>query len=86
MSDAEEANEIQRFESAEATPETIIRPSSSPPMLSGAEDVSPRTWEDDRGEQSHNIPAHLHELRTPIVNVEEATPPAKHLSFRLPDD
>ena len=87
-SDVEEMKELSRLGSPAPENDTILRPSSSPPMLSSTEDTS------SGNQQSRNIvgpllmneaDTELPRLQAPKVMVEEATPPEKHLSFRLPD-
>ncbi len=84
-SDVEEVNEAPVLESPMADPETIERPSSSPPMLTGLEDIMTNDWQDTEIQPMHNSIETGHELQTPTVKIEEATPPMKHLSFQLPD-
>jgi len=87
-SDVEEVKELSRLGSPAPENDTILRPSSSPPMLSSTEDTS------SGNQQSSNIvgpllmneaDTELPRLQAPKVVVEEATLPEKHLSFRLPD-
>ena len=87
-SDVEEVKELSRLGSPAPENDTILGPSSSPPMLPGIEDTS------SENQKSNNIagPLPMNEadtelprLQVPRVTVEEATPPAKHLSFHLPE-
>jgi hypothetical protein len=87
-SDVEEVKELSRLGSPAPENDTILKPNSSPPMLSSTEDTS------SGNQQSSNIarPLLMNEtdtelptLQAPKVMVEEATPPEKHLSFHLPD-
>jgi hypothetical protein len=95
-SDVDEVKELSRLGSPASENDTTLRPSrspsrspsSSPPMLPGTEDTS------SENQQSNDIAGplltneadtELPRLQVPRVTVEEATPPAKHLSFHLPE-
>ena len=86
-SDPEEIKDLQRPESPISSRE-ITRPSSSPPMLVGTDDAQTGIWhvpETLSSATTNSTTAESPTLQAPRVTVEEATPPAKHLSFRLPD-
>ena len=84
-SDVEEANEVPVLESSMADPETIERPSSSPPMLPGSEENISIDWQDTVVQPVRRSIIDEHELRPTSVKFGEATHPVKHLSFQLPD-
>jgi hypothetical protein len=86
--DVEEAKEPPGLGSPAPENHAILRPSSSPPMLPGMEDTS------SGSQQRSNIAGpllmnqadpELARLQVPTVTVEEVTPPAKHLTFHLPE-
>ncbi|KIV91383.1 hypothetical protein PV10_05927 [Exophiala mesophila] len=70
-------------------PSLIERPSTSPPELPGTETPSTPTEELDLGNTSIDSilqpdPNNAY-VAPPLVTVEAATPPSKHLKWRLPD-
>lgn len=86
-SDVEEADDIRRAESPTADLEAIVRSSSSPPTLRRMDDSVPEIdWDHTPTRLTYNAYTEGPEQHTPRVLVEEATPPTKRLSFRLPSD
>ena len=84
----EESNELSTVESLTPDHDTIMRPNSSPPMLTGAKDMQASDWhvcETTGAPLAARTEAEPPMLQVPRLTVEEAPPPAKHLSFRLPE-
>jgi hypothetical protein len=87
-SDVEEVRELPRLEGSPPDHDSIVRPSSSPPVLEGMEDSQAEAWqvcEDSEFPPLNGTKLGSPTLQTPRLAAEGATPPAKHLSFRLPD-
>ena len=87
-SDVEDVKELSSLESPVPDHDTIMRPNSSPPTLAGAEDTQAENWqtrETTEAALTNGTDAELPTLQVPRLTVEEATLPAKQLSFLLPD-
>ncbi|KIX96878.1 uncharacterized protein Z520_07598 [Fonsecaea multimorphosa CBS 102226] len=89
-SDGDDKEDSNQLGDPQFDPSLIERPSTSPPVLAGAEmssDSEPGTgFVDDsidnvlRGTSSSGI-----QTKPPILLVEDATPPPKHLKWQLPE-
>ncbi|OCT50671.1 Sad1/UNC domain protein [Cladophialophora carrionii] len=71
-------------------PSLIERPSTSPPVLSGVDspvssDFDPNIEEDSIDSVLIGTPTNVMGRNAPILVVEDATPPPKHLKWQLPD-
>jgi hypothetical protein len=72
-------------------PSLIERPSTSPPVLSGTESPAASDLDGDIREDSIDsvivgTPTNIFRSTTPILIIEDATPPPKHLKWQLPED
>jgi hypothetical protein len=72
-------------------PSLIERPSTSPPVLSGTEspaasDLDGEIREDSIDSVIVGTPRNIFRSTTPILIIEDATPPPKHLKWQLPED
>jgi hypothetical protein len=71
-------------------PSLIERPSTSPPVLTGADSPSASDFDADVGDDSiasvlNSTPTNVMGRKAPILIIEDATPPPKHLKWQLPD-
>jgi hypothetical protein len=84
----------ERLGDPQFDPSLIERPSTSPPVLPGSDLTStPPTPTSLTGAGDRSIDSalqdctpHQSNVRPPLLLVEEATPPTKHLTWQLPDD
>lgn len=87
---SDDGRDSSLYDDPQFDPSMIERPSTSPPVLLGTE--SPETPRDVPEFEDDSIDARLMgspprslERKPPMLVVEEATPPSKHLSWKLPD-
>ncbi|KIW71002.1 hypothetical protein PV04_03225 [Phialophora macrospora] len=71
-------------------PSLIERPSTSPPVLTGADSPSSSDFDADVRDDSiesvlKGTPTNVMGRKAPILIIEDATPPPKHLKWQLPD-
>ena len=90
-SDGEGLDDSNTLGDPECDPSLIERPSTSPPALPSVESPSCSDFEGDIGEDSidailNTTPTNVVGRQGPILIVEDATPPPKHLKWQLPED
>lgn len=92
--DEQEHGNDARLGDPQFDPSLIERPSTSPPVLPGSDMPStPSTTTSLTGVGDMTIDSalkdctpHQRSVRPPLLLVEDATPPTKHLTWQLPDD
>ncbi|OAP61192.1 hypothetical protein AYL99_03393 [Fonsecaea erecta] len=89
-SDGDDKDDSNRLGDPQFDPSLIERPSTSPPVLAGAEissDSEPSTgvMEDSIDNVLRSTSSHGMQTKPPILLVEDATPPPKHLKWQLPE-
>lgn len=90
LSEGEVQDDINTLGDPECDPSLIERPSTSPPVLPGTESPTSSDFDGEIEDESidsvlHSTPTNSVGRKAPILIIEDATPPPRHLKWQLPE-